>query len=29
MANAHLPVISFNTPIVVSVGQGENWDDAH
>ena len=29
MANAHLPVISFNTPIVVSTGQGENWDDAH
>ena len=29
MANAHLPVISFNTPIIVSVGQGENWDDAH
>ena len=29
MANAHLPVVSFNTPIVVSVGQGENWDDAH
>ena len=29
MANAHLPVISFNTPIVVSIGQGENWDDAH
>ena len=29
MANAHLPVISFNTPIVVSTGQGENWDEAH
>ena len=29
MANAHLPLISFNTPIVVSIGQGENWDEAH
>ncbi len=29
MTNAHLPVVSFNTPIVVSVGQGKNWDDAH
>ena len=29
MTNAHLPVVTFNTPIVVSVGQGDNWDDAH
>ena len=29
MTNAHLPLVSFNTPIVVSVGQGTNWDDAH
>ncbi len=29
MTNAHLPLVSFNTPIVVSVGQGLNWDDAH
>ncbi len=29
MTNAHLPILSFNTPIVVSVGQGLNWDDAH
>ncbi len=29
MANAHLPLVSFNTPIVVSVGKGKNWDEAH
>ncbi len=29
MSNAHLPVISFNIPIEVSVGQGNNWDEAH
>ena len=29
MSNAHLPVISFNIPIEVSVGQGSNWDEAH
>ena len=29
MSKAHLPVISFNTPIEVSVGQGNNWDEAH
>ena len=29
MSNAHLPIVSFNTPIVVSVGQGNNWDEAH
>ena len=29
MTNAHFPIISFNTPIIVSVGKGNNWDDAH
>lgn len=29
MSKAHLPVISFNTPIEVSIGKGDNWDEAH
>ena len=29
MSNAHLPIITFSTPIKVSVGYGNNWDEAH
>ncbi len=29
MSNAHLPIVAFNTPIEVSVGHGNNWDEAH
>ena len=29
MVNAHEPSVSINVPIVVSVGQGDNWEEAH
>ncbi|OUV83225.1 MAG: DNA polymerase I [Rickettsiales bacterium TMED131] len=29
MANANLPIINFSTPIEVSLGKGDNWDEAH
>ena len=29
MSNAHIPIVKFNTPIEVSVGHGNNWDEAH
>ena len=29
MENAHKPVISLEIPIVVSAGQGNNWEEAH
>jgi DNA polymerase-1 len=29
MITAHEPIISINVPITVSVGKGENWEEAH
>ena len=29
MITAHEPVVSINVPITVSVGKGENWEEAH
>ena len=29
MITAHEPVVSINVPITVSVGKGDNWEEAH
>ena len=29
MITAHEPIISINVPITVSVGKGDNWEEAH
>ena len=29
MITAHEPIVSINIPITVSVGKGDNWEEAH
>ena len=29
MVTAHEPIVSINVPITVSVGKGDNWEEAH
>ena len=29
MMNAHKPIIKLDIPLAVSVGEGNNWEEAH